>query len=268
MCHRVATMQRDGFLVTDHPVTTSADLARIRDLLDGLFDCFDWLPGHIAYDLGDVKEHEGRQQVPEILSPTRIEPRLLDTIAFANCRALASELLGEPTQSWFDHAISKPPGSETDVGWHQDRAYVSDETRAVHIWLPLQDVDEHNGCMQFVPGSHRGGVMPHRHRGNRAGAHALVIDDVDETGAVSCPLRAGMATAHLPTTVHRTGPNWSDTPRTAWILQFHVAPFPEARWGRRLLTRASRSAASAGTVVHGLAAGHRRSRDRARARGV
>jgi hypothetical protein len=231
-----AGLARDGFAVVDVSLTTGDDLARMRRLLDDLFGSFSTLPARIAYDLGDVKTHAGRQQIPEIIQPSRLAPELVDTTVFRSCRALAVELLGERPRRWFDHAICKPPGDDTEIGWHQDQAYVPGPAdRAVHFWVPLQDVDERNGCMEFMPGSHRAGGVAHQRRGHRDESHALVAEGVDGARGVSCPLRAGMATVHLPATLHRTGPNRSSGERLAWILQFKVGDeFAVPRWDQRM----------------------------------
>lgn len=52
--------------------------------------------------------------------------------------------------------IIKDSGGETAFHIHQDWAIV-DETKnfSLNIWIPLHDVDEHNGAMWIVKGSHR-----------------------------------------------------------------------------------------------------------------
>jgi hypothetical protein len=76
------------------------------------------------------------------------------------------------------------------------------------------------GCMWLAPRTHHGPVLPHRPREERAGAHALEAIRVDTSGAVACPLPAGGLTAHFPRTLHYTGPNRTNRPRLAWILEF------------------------------------------------
>jgi ectoine hydroxylase-related dioxygenase (phytanoyl-CoA dioxygenase family) len=100
------------------------------------------------------------------------------------------------------------------------------------VWIPLQDVSLEMGCMEFIPGSHLGPVLPHHPRGHDAAAHMMVADGVDPASAVACPLRAGGATIHTPRTLHRTGPNRSEHPRLAWIVEF--SPSSRPRWRRWL----------------------------------
>ncbi|MDB6042320.1 MAG: Deoxyhypusine synthase [Gammaproteobacteria bacterium] len=64
--------------------------------------------------------------------------------------------------------ILKPAHQGGATPWHQDEAYrvaPDFDYRQVSIWVPLQDATLENGCMMYIPGSHRSGVLPHRSRG-------------------------------------------------------------------------------------------------------
>jgi ectoine hydroxylase-related dioxygenase (phytanoyl-CoA dioxygenase family) len=200
----------------------------VRDLLVALFARFDELPNDLAYDLGEVKVHPGRQQIPEINLPTQFEPRLRQTVVFARCLDVARQLLGDSAHCTYDHTILKPPHNVLETVWHQDLATAPQlaDQRAVHMWVALQDVDEANGCMRFIPRDGHRSLRSHRRRTETA--HALMADDVSASNAVACPLRAGMATVHDLYTLHSTGPNTTAEPRLAWILHFHDRPRPHA----------------------------------------
>ena len=48
--------------------------------------------------------------------------------------------------------------------WHQDSGVVNasaDDTDMLTVWFPLMDTDVENGCLQVIPGSHRGEVLTH-----------------------------------------------------------------------------------------------------------
>ncbi|MEI7601610.1 MAG: phytanoyl-CoA dioxygenase family protein [Aestuariivirga sp.] len=50
--------------------------------------------------------------------------------------------------------------------WHQDLAYLSSEQRreyagALTAWIAVDEATEENGCLEFYPGSHRLGDLPH-----------------------------------------------------------------------------------------------------------
>lgn len=113
---------------------------------------------------------------------------------------------------------SKGAGSATVIPFHQDWTYTDERvTRAVFLWCPLVDVDESNGALSVVPGSHRWSeaVRPSRTTeasdGLQAGLEAL---------SQMVPMRAGQALAFDPATFHGSGPNLTDAQRPALTLAF------------------------------------------------
>jgi ectoine hydroxylase-related dioxygenase (phytanoyl-CoA dioxygenase family) len=81
--------------------------------------------------------------------------------------------------------------------------------------------------MCFLPGSHRGPLLPHRHLGGDPSVHLLELDvEVDVSGAVEVPLRIGGATFHHSRTLHSTAGNRTDRPRRAFANEFQTPPRP------------------------------------------
>jgi hypothetical protein len=209
-------------------LTTVQDIARIRSLLDPLFEKFESL-GDRAVDLAGPRVPGVAPRSPEINEAVTLAPELRNTLAYARCREIAREFLGVPVGYMFDHAIYKPPHNNASTAWHQDEAYSARAIplRSVHFWIPLQEVTAENGCMWFIPGSHRTGVLPHhvaalRTAGpnNAPAGTTITTNHVDPTKAVACPLPIGSATVHHPLTLHYTGANQSDNYRRVWILHF------------------------------------------------
>ena len=222
-----ARFDRDGYL-SIASLTTPEDIALIGRLLDPLFEKFATL-GPRAVDIAGPYREGQPPRSPEIGEPSALEPKLLQTQAFLRCRDLARQLLGVPVGHVFDHAIYKSPHNDAATGWHQDQVYAQGAIapRSVHFWIPLQDVAVQNGCMWYVPGSHRNGLRPHHVAKLRtAGASSvsagatLALDEIDTTTAIACPLMVGGVAVHHPLTFHYTGPNQTAEYRRAWILHF------------------------------------------------
>jgi len=216
----IAAFHRDGFTVLER-VTTAEDLERISRILARLYCRYNVLARERrAWDLG-VGAAGAPPEIMEINQTIALEPELEATPTFQACRALAARLLGRPVEYRFDHAIYKPAFNGRATAWHQDEAYTLDpKLVTAHFWVPMHDVSVERGCMQFIPGSHRGDVRPHHRLQHLRHAHALEADDVDTSRAVACPLRAGDVTVHMPRTLHYTGPNMTPMPRLAWSLEF------------------------------------------------
>lgn len=79
---------------------------------------------------------------------------------------LGSEILLYPNYT----VRPKMPGyKKHEVLWHQDGGYTEaiktdanvSALRMVNVWSPLVPAHEEHGCMQFIPGSHKLGSVPH-----------------------------------------------------------------------------------------------------------
>jgi hypothetical protein len=216
-----ATLLRDGFLSLEN-VTDADDIQSIRENIVDLLA--DRGGGKLRFnDLGDAPMDSGEPSILEVISPSALRPRLHESLFLKRASEISRGILGSSAQFRFDHCITKPPFNATATVWHQDYAYQRFDQRVrfarqLNWWLPLQDVTVENGCMHFVPGSHRGPFLAHAPRS--AGAQALQAKLPDDAVPVVCPLRVGGATIHLPKTLHYTGPNNSNAARLAWIVQF------------------------------------------------
>lgn len=213
----------DGFVAFDSLFTVD-DIREARDLLDPLFERFASLPASLARDLGATDGSTTGPRSPEINRPTLLQPLLRKSGVYRKCRSLARKLGGRTIGYTFDHAIYKAPQNETPTPWHQDQAYNGHRKvlKTLHFWVPLQDASVENGCMHFVPGSHRTGFLQHSRRSGKA---VLEAEGSTWPEAVACPIPEGGATIHTPLTLHYTGPNLSTEVRRAWII--HFGP-----WGR------------------------------------
>jgi hypothetical protein len=145
-----------------------------------------------------------------------------------NARTLAAGLLEvSPDEVTIGiRFFFKPSRGGHPVPWHQDEAHKDPafDHRSVNVWVPFDAADETNGCLRYIPGSHRGGIRVHRHPGYGAPEIALVTDDVRECEAAPAPLRAGGAVLHHCRTVHGSGANLSEGHRRAMALVCSAPP--------------------------------------------
>jgi ectoine hydroxylase-related dioxygenase (phytanoyl-CoA dioxygenase family) len=212
-----AELMRNGFASASN-ITDADDIMSIRDEITDL-----WANRGSDQpqfnDLGDTCVDDHLPSILEILSPSALRPRLLTSRFIKRAIEISRDILGSSAEFQFDHCIAKPPFNAAATSWHQDCVYhrLNLSPHRLHWWLPLQDATMENGCMQFIPGSHLGPVLPHTPRS--AGAYALQAQPPRGTVAVACPLNSGSATIHLPWTLHYTGPNNTGTTRYAWIVQ-------------------------------------------------
>ncbi len=132
---------------------------------------------------------------------------------------LIEDLIGPNIQLFHDQALFKPARHGGPAHWHQDNAYWKcSPPNLVSCWLTLDDVDVHNGAMQFLPGTHFRSVE----HGRLAENNALLElgEEIDESKAVVVPLPAGGVTLHHCQTLHHTAPNKTDRQRRAFAIHF------------------------------------------------
>jgi hypothetical protein len=236
----IADFDVNGFLRIPALIPQS-DLSNVQQLLDPLFERFDSLPRGYAVDIA-AGDQTGAPRIPEVSRPTTLAPALRDSETFHRCQAVANALLGAPTRYVYDHAIYKAPHNQAATAWHQDAAYSTGGVvpRTAHFWIPLQEATVENGCMWFIPGSHRQGLIPHDQVAKHVKGGVMAASKVDESSAVTCPIPVGGVTIHHPLTLHYTGANNSDHFRRVWVLQFGVVPRFEMLNPRTLLSKIAR----------------------------
>lgn len=260
--HQLATEQIvsyhvQGFLTLER-VMSAGEIEDMKVIYDGLFAREAGRDSGDHFDLGGSDEEGAAPKLPQILDVSRYAPEIKE---FDFCRAtedLARQLLGKECVIRGEHAINKPAQTGVETPWHQDEACWDPSLlyESLSIWIPLQDVSTANGCMQFLPGAHRLGVLEHQSIGGDPRVHGLEVHEagLDLSGAVASPLPAGGATIHGNRMLHYTGPNRSDQPRRALIVmaQLPPRPYPFDRrfpWNERKLTaRERRGRAAAETA--------------------
>jgi phytanoyl-CoA hydroxylase len=119
----------------------------------------------------------------------------------------ASTLMGFPIEFWYDQFLAKPPGTGAPTLWHQDEAYWGRnlDGKGITCWMPFHDVDVANGCMHFIDGGHKHGVLDHRRPPHIQSD--LLECEPDENRTVACPIRLGSVTFHHGKTPHMTTAN-------------------------------------------------------------
>lgn len=214
----------NGFLWLPQ-LSTPEELTMMRAAYDRIFEERAGRDEGNQFDLAGTDEEGKEAALPQILNPEKYAPELWDTLARANALQVVRQLLGEDVQAGGSHAIFKPACHGAATPWHQDEAYWNPdfEYRNMSVWLPLQDVDAENGCMQFIPGSNKLEIVRHQPINNDPRIHGLELAPdagVNVDFPVICPLQAGGATFHPGRTLHYTAPNNSSRPRRALIMGF------------------------------------------------
>jgi hypothetical protein len=217
-----AAYERDGFFFPCD-VTSEADAAELVADLESAEAQF----------AGDRAQLSLLRSYPSQLLPSFARlirhPRLIDAV---------SQIVGPDVLVWSCGFFIKEPGSKSYVSWHQDLNYWGlDGDREVTAWYALTPATIENGCMRFVPGSHRTKDVPHVDsfaKDNLLTRGQEIAVEVDETSAVNVLLRAGQASFHHGHMFHASGANTTDARRLGLAIRY-IAPSMKQRSGDKLL---------------------------------
>ena len=140
--------------------------------------------------------------------------------------ACVKDVLGENVIGWGSHFFCKMPGDGKAVAWHQDSSYWPlTPTKAVTVWLAIDDADPENANMRFVKGSHHFGHLTYRE--SSAEEHNVLnqsVDNAEQYGeVVDNPLKAGEASIHSDLLLHGSEANNSTRRRCALTLRYAAA---------------------------------------------
>lgn len=158
------------------------------------------------------------------LGAWRITNGLHDVLWNPRFLVAASQLLGNvPVRFWHDQIFWKPPKQGGVVAWHQDYSYWTRTKPIAHLtcWCGLDDSTKENGCLQYISGSHKWGLLP---KPVIAGELDGIKDFLNEEQKKQfqnpqyAEVKAGEAIFHHSLTLHGSGANTSAKPRRAFVI--------------------------------------------------
>lgn len=175
-------------------------------------------------DVYDLDEGHGPDspRLTRIKLPHKQHRVFGDLLKSDRMKGYFQDLLGPDVVLQTGKLNTKAPGGGAAVEWHQDWAFyphTNDDMLA--IGLMLEDVDEANGPLMVIPGSHKGPVLNHHHDGVFCGAVDPDDPDFHMDKAITLTGKAGDMTVHHVRTLHGSAPNRSD--RARLILFFEVS---------------------------------------------
>ncbi len=158
------------------------------------------------------------------LGAWRIGPGFHDVLWNPRFLVAASQLLGNvPVRFWHDQLFWKPAKKGGVVAWHQDYSYWTRTKPVAHLtcWCGLDDATKENGCLQYIAGSHRWGLLPKPVlAGEIQGIRDFLNDEQKKQfdHPQYAEVKAGEAIFHHSLTLHGSGENKSDKPRRAFVI--------------------------------------------------
>jgi hypothetical protein len=177
---------------------------------------------HLFHEYHSNESKDPNSVLFHALGAWRTAPGFHDVLWSPAFLVPASQLLGGPVRFWHDQLFCKPAHHGGVVAWHQDYSYWTRTEPMSHLtcWIALDDSDRDNGCLYYVPGSHRWKLLP----------VTGLTGDMDDIMTVLSPeqkkafqpvpieLKRGQCTFHHPLMVHGSYENRSQRPRRATLI--------------------------------------------------
>jgi hypothetical protein len=186
-----AIFQEQGYLVMD--LLTAKDIADLKSV-------FTTVEAQHTYDIvASVVLHdiEMRRFIHQNILPV-FERNLLTVLNEYKF------ILGSFVAKRADSAYGKFP-------LHQDPTFVEEENHVgLSIWCPLVDVDEINGCLGILPGSHR---LKNLYRAPTMLPYSELVDIIEARYMHYIPMKAGQVLFMNTRVIHGSPPNLSKTMR-------------------------------------------------------
>lgn len=171
---------------------------------------------------------------------------IVDFIQSTPVVQVAEEIYGDRVYLLGSRGFPKNSVEDGEVSeyyaWHQDAAtWGIRPAHTLSVWCALTESTEQNGCIQVLPGSHLGPILPYS-LGTCEDGNMLCIDQeadrtrIDESLAVPMSLAEGQCSIHDSRILHYSGYNYSDKERQgiSWIFVPAYATFSDS-WGATLM---------------------------------
>jgi hypothetical protein len=180
-------------------------------------------PGHdLFYEFHSNESNDPNTVLFHALGAWRISPGFHDILWNPAFTVPASQLLDGPVRFWHDQLFCKPARHGGVVAWHQDYSYWTRTEPMTHLtcWIGLDDATRDNGCLHYVPGSHRWRLLPVTGLAGDMNAIQTVLNDEQKRAwkPVAIELKRGEAAFHHPLMVHGSYENQTDRPRRATVI--------------------------------------------------
>ncbi len=195
---------RDGF-VTVRQLLSKEEFEDLKQNLDRYIrEVVPTLPDADAFYV-DKKRPDTLKQMQHM----QVDPYFRDYTQHPKWIALAEALIGEKVRPEYPEWFNKPPGEEAPTPPHQDNYYFClKPPNVITVWMAMDRVNQENGCVRYVRGSHLKGIRPHG-RSAVLGFSQGILDysDADRELEVPTDLEPGDVIVHHGNTIHLASPN-------------------------------------------------------------
>jgi len=217
---QIEFFQENGYLA-GIKILSDGQIAHLRNELDNLMKP-EQSDNSLFYEYHHNESTDKNRILFHALGAWRVSKVFHDLLWNPRFLIPASQILGGPVRFWHDQLFVKPAKDGGVVAWHQDYSYWTRTKPMAHLtcWIGLDDSTRENGCVHYVPRSHRWNLLP---RGNLSNDMDEIFSRLSEQQKsefqpVAIELKAGEASFHHPLMIHGSFENSSGNPRRATVI--------------------------------------------------
>ncbi len=217
---QVAAFHAQGYLAGIQ-VLDDRQVEALCSELSGLMDASH--PAHeLFYEYHSNESTDANTVLFHALGAWRTGPAFHDVLWSPAFVMAASQLLDGAVRFWHDQLFCKPAHHGGVVAWHQDYSYWTRTEPMSHLtcWIALDDSTRDNGCLYYVPGSHRWKLLPVTGLTGNMDEIQTVLSPEQKAAFHPVPveIKRGQCSFHHPLMVHGSYENRSDRPRRATLI--------------------------------------------------
>lgn len=219
---QVRTFNDRGWLVVEG-VYSHAEADEVARLAVETADAMDVEESMEGYLLD--RSESGETAPRKIDSPYLRNPLFRDFALDGRLRDILRNLTGEEPLLKSDQLFMKPPRFGSEKPYHQDNFYFrcTPGGHVITAWIALDDVDEENGCLRYISGSHKKGIIDHVAVPGQPYNLAPPDDLINWEMEASAPVRKGGVVFHHSETLHSSRRNTSDRWRRGYATHWVTA---------------------------------------------
>lgn len=177
----------------------------------------------LFYEFNSNESRDPSKVLFHALGAWRTSPGFHDILWNPAFTVPASQLLGGSVRFWHDQLFCKPARHGGVVAWHQDYSYWTRTKPMAHLtcWIALEDANIDNGCLHYVPKSHKWDLLPITGlAGDMEAIREVLSPSQCAAFARHIPieLKKGYATFHHPLLMHGSFENKTERQRRATVI--------------------------------------------------
>ena len=214
----------NGYLLKKHLVPLDW-IEAIRSEIEGIHERMAAQPLEGVHNAWEEYDNPANpRRIKQLMNSELVSPTLNCILRSDTMLDIIEDLIGPNISLYHSKLLLKSSRDGTAVPWHQDYAYWKTEDNQplmVNCQLAIDRASRENGCIQYIPGSHKWGLQEHE-RAQQTFAMYLPGDDYERADAVAVEMEPGDGVFFNALIIHGSAANTSTLERRMNTFAYNV----------------------------------------------